>query len=96
MTATTAIETVVFALGVTLSVALPLAVIAVAIRGYRGSDGNGTTLKLAVGVVLVTAVPTLLRLGFGSVLPGGSWTPFVVRSTELSGLLVVIWVMHGE
>lgn len=86
----------VLAVGFMLWVALPLAVVAVAVRGYRRGDGNRTALRLAAGIVLVTAVPTLMRLGFGAVVPGGSWVPLLVRSTQLAGLLIVIGVMHGE
>lgn len=83
-------------IGFLLSVTLPLVVMAVAVRGYLNSDRNPTALRLAIGVVLVTAVPTLLRLGFGAILPGGVWAPLVIRVTELTGLLVVLGVMHGD
>lgn len=82
--------------GLALSVLLPLTVVGVAIRGYRQTDGNTTALRLAVGIVLVTAVPTLMRLSFGSIIPGGAWASLVIRLTELVGLLVVLGVMHGE
>lgn len=88
--------TVTLFVGLALSVVLPLAVVVVAIRGYRRTGGNATALRLAAGIVLVTAVPTLLRLGFGTVVPGGAWAGLVVRLTELAGLLVVLGVMHGE
>jgi hypothetical protein len=87
---------VTLAVGVALSVVLPLAVVAVAVRGYRRGSGGGRALRLAAGIVLVTAIPTLLRLAFGSVLPGGAWSPLAIRLTELVGLLVVLGVMHGE
>lgn len=86
----------VLVVGFLLSVTMPLVVVAVAVRGYRGSEGTTTALRLAIGIVLVTAIPTLLRLGFGAVVPGGSWVPLLVRSTQLVGLLIVIGVMHGE
>jgi len=86
----------VLVVGLALSVLLPLAVVAVVVRGYRRGGGSRRALWLAAGIVLVTAVPTLLRLGLGSVLPGGTWAPLVVRLTELAGLLVVLGVMHGE
>ncbi|WP_121823586.1 hypothetical protein [Halostella salina] len=86
----------VLVIGLTLSVLLPLAVVVVTVRGYRRGDGSRRALRLAAGIVLVTAVPTLLRLAFGSVLPGGTWSALVIRLTELVGLLVVIGVMHGE
>jgi len=86
----------VLAVGFLLSVALPLLVVVVAVRGYRRGEGRSSALRLAVGIVLVAAVPTLLRLGFGAVVPGGPWVPLVVRSTQLAGLLVILGVMHGE
>jgi len=86
----------VLVVGLILSVLLPLAVVVVTARGYRRGDGGRRALRLAAGIVLVTAVPTLLRLAFGSLLPGGTWSALVVRLTELVGLLVVIGVMHGE
>lgn len=89
-------ETVVLFVGLALSVLLPLAVVGVTVRGYRRTGESVTALWLAVGIVLVTAVPTLLRLGFGTVLPGGTWAALIVRLTELAGLLVVLEVMHGE
>lgn len=82
--------------GVGLSIALPLIVAGVALRGYWRSNGNTTTLQLAIGIVLITAVPTLMRLGFGTILPGGAWAGLLSRLTELVGLLVVLGVMHGE
>lgn len=86
----------VLAVGFLLSLALPLAVVAVVVRGYRAGGRSTAALRLGVGVVLVTAVPTLLRLGFGAVVPGGSWVPLVIRSAQLAGLLVIIGVMHGD
>lgn len=86
----------VLAVGFLLSLALPLVVVAVVVRGYRRGERNTTALRLAVGIVFVTALPTLLRLGFGGVVPGGSWVPLLVRSTQLAGLLIIIGVMHGE
>ena len=86
----------VLAAGFLLSLALPLVVVAVAVRGYRRGEGGSTALQLATGIVLVTAAPTVMRLGFGAVVPGGPWVPLVVRSTQLAGLLVILGVMHGE
>lgn len=86
----------VMVVGFLLSVTLPLVVMTVAVRGYLNSSRNLAALRLAIGVVLVTAVPTLLRFGFGAILPGGAWTPLVIRVTELTGLLIVLGVMHGE
>ncbi|KPN30099.1 hypothetical protein SY89_00821 [Halolamina pelagica] len=84
------------AVGFLLSVGLPLAVVAVVVRGYREGTHSTAAIRLAVGVVLVAAAPTLLRLGFGAVVPGGAWVPLLVRSTQLVGLLVVLGVMHGD
>lgn len=86
----------VMAVGFFLSVALPLVVMAVAVRGYHRSNRGSTALRLAIGIILITAVPTLLRLGFGSILPGGTWAALVIRLVELTGLLVVLGVMFGE
>lgn len=82
--------------GLALSILLPLAVVAVVVRGYRQTTGNTTVLRLAIGIVLVTAVPTLMRLGFGILVPAGAWAGLVIRVTELAGLLVVLGVMHSE
>lgn len=89
-------ENGILTVGLLLSIILPLAVFAVTIRGYRRTDGNTTALQLAVGIVLITAVPTLMRLGFGTIVSGGAWSNLVIRLTELVGLLVVIGVMHNE
>lgn len=86
----------VMVVGFLLSVTLPLVVMVVAVRGYLDSSRNPMALRLAIGIILVTAVPTLLRLGFGAILPGGVWVPLVIRVTELTGLLVVLGVIHGE
>jgi len=82
--------------GFLLSVALPIAVLAIVVRGYRGGTRSSAALRLAVGIALVSAVPTLMRVGFGAVVPGGAWVPLLVRSTQLVGLLVVLGVMHGD
>lgn len=87
---------IVMVVGFLLSVTLPLIVMAVAVRGYLNSNRNPAALRLTIGVVLVTAVPTLLRLSFGPILPGGVWATLVIRVTELTGLLVVLGVMHGD
>lgn len=87
---------VLLALGLGLSILLPVAVVGVAVRGYRRSDGDTTVLQLVVGIILITAVPTLMRLGFGTIVPGGTWAGLVVRLTELVGLLAVIGVMQRE
>lgn len=87
---------VVLLIGFALSVLLPLAVVGVAVRGYRQTAGNTTALRLALGIVFITAVPTLMRLGFGVIVPGGAWAGLAIRVTQLVGLLVVLGVMHGE
>lgn len=88
-------DPVLFALlaGLALSVVLPLAVVVVAYRGYRRSGGDRTLLLLALGIVLVTALPTLLRIGLATLLGGPPWGGLVVRGTELAGLLVIVGVM---
>lgn len=86
----------VLVVGFLLSVILPLVVMAVAVRGYLNSDRNPMALRLAIGIILVTGIPTLLRLSLGTILPGGAWAPLVIRVTELTGLLVVLRVIHGE
>lgn len=93
---TTPAGRLVIVVGFLLSVTLPLSVMAVAVRGYLNSNRNPIALRLALGIILVTAAPTLLRLSFGTILPGGAWAPLSIRGIQLIGLLVVLGVIHDE
>jgi len=79
-----------------VSVALSLAIAIVLVRGYRRGPGRTGMLVLAVGLLLLTAVPELLRVG----LPTATGVGVVGRSVlvsacELTGLGAILWAIYG-
>ncbi|WP_254272966.1 hypothetical protein [Haloarcula marina] len=79
-----------------LSLVLSVVIAAVLVRGYRRGTGGTGLLALAVGLLLLTTVPELLRLG----LPTLTAVDVVGRSVavsacELSGLGTILWTVYG-
>jgi len=79
-----------------LSVALSLAIAVALVRGYRRGPGRTGMLALAVGLLLLTTVPELLRVA----LPTATGVGVVGRSVlvsgcELVGLGAVLWTVYG-
>lgn len=78
-----------------LSVVLSLTIAGVLIRGYLDGPGRKGMLWLAVGLLLLTTVPELLRIG----LPTGTGIgtigrSILVSSCELLGLGVILGAIY--
>ncbi|WP_267641344.1 DUF7521 family protein [Haloarchaeobius amylolyticus] len=79
-----------------LSTLLGLFIARKAYQGYRRND-SGPMLFLAIGIVLLTAVPALLSVGLSTFtgLPGS----LVVAATnvaELGGLVAIAYSLYGR
>lgn len=79
-----------------LSVLLSVAVAAVLVRSYRRGPGRTGTLYLAVGLLLLTTVPELLRIGLPTFTGvGTAGRSVLVSGFELLGLGTVLWTVYG-
>lgn len=85
----------VFALSL-LSLALSVVIAVVLVRGYRRGPGRRGMLWLAVGLLLLTTVPELLRIGLPT-LTGVSTVgrSILVSSAELLGLGAILWTVYS-
>ncbi|WP_435319926.1 DUF7521 family protein [Haloarchaeobius sp. TZWSO28] len=79
-----------------LSTLLGLFIARKAYQGYRRND-SGPMLFLAIGIVLLTAVPALLSVGLSTftALPG-SLVVTVTNLSELSGLVAIAYSLYGR
>lgn len=79
-----------------LSLILSLSIAAVLVRGYRRGPGRRGMLWLAVGLLMLTTVPELLRVGLPTFSGVGSVTRSVIVSAcELLGLGTILWTVYG-
>jgi len=79
-----------------LSLVLSLGIAAVLVRGYRRGPGRRGMLALAVGLLLLTSVPELLRIALPSVTGVGVvGRSLVVSGCELLGLATILWTVYG-
>jgi len=79
-----------------LSLALSVIIAVVLIRGYRDGPGRRGMLWLAVGLLLLTTVPELLRIGLPSTTGIGTvGRSVLVSGCELLGLGVILWTIYG-
>ena len=91
-----AIAIAVLALSVA-SLLLSVAIAGFLLRGYRRGPGHRQMLWLAIGLVLLTTVPEVLRIG----LPTFSTVGIAIRSIVISGCEVVglgtiLWTIYGD
>ncbi|MBX0297246.1 hypothetical protein [Haloarcula nitratireducens] len=78
-----------------LAIVLSLTIALVLIRGYRQGPGHRGMLWLAVGLLLLTTIPELLRIG----LPTATGIDTLGRSLlvsgcELLGLGIILWAIY--
>lgn len=79
-----------------LAIALSLAIAAVLVRGYRRGPGGRDLLVLAVGLLLLTTLPELLRVGLPTATGVGTvGRSVLVSGCELLGLGTILWVVYG-
>lgn len=79
-----------------LSLILSLTIAVFLLRGYRRGPGRKGMLWLAIGLLLLTTIPEILRLALPTLTTVGSVTHSVIVSTcELLGLGTIIWTVYG-
>lgn len=79
-----------------VSLVLSVVIAAVLVRGYRRSRGGSGMLLLAVGLLLLTTVPELLRIGLPTATGVGTvGRSVLVSGCELLGLGSVLWAIYG-
>lgn len=79
-----------------VTVALSAAIAVVLVRGYRRGPGRTGMLTLAVGLLLLTTVPELLRLALPTATAVGVVERSLLVSTcELLGLGTILWTVYG-
>jgi hypothetical protein len=80
-----------------LSVALSLAIAGLLIRGYLRGPRQTGILWLAVGLVLLTTVPELLRFGLPTFTSVGTAPQSIIVSVcEMLGLGTILWTIYGD
>ena len=79
-----------------ISLALSVVIAVVLVRGYRRGPGRTGMLWLALGLLLLTTVPELLRIGLPTVTNVGTvGRSILVSSAELLGLGAILWAVYG-
>jgi len=79
-----------------VSVALSASVAVVLLRGYRRGPANRGMLLLAVGILLLTTVPELLRVGLPTFTGVGTvGRSVLVSGCELAGLGSILLAVYG-
>jgi len=80
----------------TLSILLSVLIAALLVRGYRRGPGHTGMLALAIGLILLTTVPELLRFGLPTFTPVGTVDrSILVSGCELAGLGTILWAVYG-
>lgn len=80
-----------------VSLLLSVAIATVLIRGYRRGPGHRNMLWLAVGLLLLTTVPELLRIALPTLTGVGTVNrTIVVSGCELTGLGTILWTVYGD
>ena len=79
-----------------LIVVMSVAIAVVLLRGYRRNPGHIGQLQLAAGLLLLTTVPELLRIGLPTLTSVGTVErSLLVSGCELLGLVVILWTIFG-
>ena len=80
-----------------VTVVLSVMIALVLVRGYRRGPGHRGMLALAVGLIFLTTVPELLRVGLPSFTTVGTINrSLLVSSFELLGLGTILWAIYGS
>lgn len=80
-----------------LSLVLSVVIAALLVRGYRRGPGRTGMLVLAVGLLLLTAVPELLRIALPTFVGVGTVARSLLTSgCELLGLGTILWAIYGR
>lgn len=89
-----------FAVGIfglsALTILLSVLIAALLVRGYRRGPGHAGMLTLAVGLVMLTTVPEILRIGLPTFTAVGTVGQSILTSgCELVGLGAILWAVYG-
>lgn len=80
-----------------VTVGLSVLIAVLLVRGYRRGPGHRGMLTLAVGLIFLTTVPELLRVGLPSFTAVGTVNrSLLVSSFELLGLGTILWAIYGS
>jgi len=80
-----------------ISLVLSVAIAALLVRGYRRGPGRMGMLALAVGLLLLTTVPELLRIALPTLTGVGTVGRSLLTSgCELLGLGTILWAVYGR
>lgn len=84
------------ALGLSLvSLVVSVVIAAVLVRGYRRGPGGSGMLFVAVGLLLLTTVPEVLRIGLPTATGVGTvGRSVLVSGCELTGLGVILYAVY--
>lgn len=79
-----------------VSVVLSLAIAGILVRSYRRGPAHRGMLWLAVGLIFLTTIPEVLRVGLPTVTDLGSiGRSILVSGCELFGLGTILWIVYG-
>ena len=79
-----------------VSVVLSLTIAVVLVRGYRSGPAHRGMLWLAVGLIFLTTVPELLRVGLPTATNIGiASRSILISGCELFGLGTILWTVYG-
>ena len=79
-----------------LSIGLSVGIALVLLRGYRRGPRHPRMLYLAFGLILLTTVPELLRIGLPTLTTVGAvGRSALVSGSELIGLGIILWAVYG-
>jgi hypothetical protein len=79
-----------------LSISLSVGIALVLLRGYRRGPGHPGMLYLAIGLILLTTVPELLRIGLPTLTSVDAvGRSVLVSGSELAGLGIILWTVYG-
>ena len=79
-----------------LTIVMSVAIAVVLVRGSRREPGHTGQLQLAAGLLLLTSVPELLRIGLPTITSVGVvGRSLLVSGCELAGLGIILWAVFG-
>jgi hypothetical protein len=78
-----------------LSISLSVGIALVLLRGYRRGPGHPGMLYLALGLILLTTVPELLRIGLPTLTNVGAvGRSVLVGGSEVAELGIILWAVY--
>lgn len=79
-----------------LIIVMSVAIAVFLLRGYRRDPGHTGQLQLAAGLILLTSIPELLRIGLPTLTSVGTVErSLLVSGCEILGLAIILWTVFG-